>query len=373
MKKVLAVIGTRPEAIKMAPVIKILRERQRTFEIRVCVTGQHRELLDQVIQYLPILVDYDLDIMRKGQNLSQLTAIILNSFHRVLEDFEPQIILIQGDTTTALVGALTGYYNRIKVGHVEAGLRTLHKYAPFPEEINRRLIGVLADYHFAPTERAKQSLLCEGIDEKTVLVTGNTVIDALFLTIEKIRHSPPPIGEIESVITSDRKIVLITGHRRENFGEGFRNICEAIQLLARKFPGIAFIYPVHLNPNVQKPVFEFLGNLDNVHLIPPLVYPAFVRLMNLAYIIITDSGGIQEEAPSLGKPVLVMRNVTERPEAIEAGTTRLVGVDKESIVNEVSRLLVDPGIRNAMSHRGNPYGDGTAAVKIADYLENVLD
>lgn len=370
-RKVLVVIGTRPEIIKMAPVIHELGGRANIFNTRTCLTGQHREMLDQSIEFFNIRADYDLNIMKKGQTLSQLTAAIVKNLNHVLENFEPEIILVQGDTTTAFVAALVGNYHRIQVGHVEAGLRTHNKYAPFPEEMNRCLIGVLADHHFAPTLRAKEALLREGIGESKILVTGNTVVDALFYILEKIRLSPPSLGEIESIISNGRKIVLITGHRRENFGKGFENICMAIQSLAQDFHNFNFVYPVHLNPNVQKPVFGILGNLPNVHLVPPMGYVPFVRLMSKSRIILTDSGGIQEEAPSLGKPVLVMRNVTERPEAIEVGTAVLVGTDKDKIVREASKLLTNTAAREKMSNINNPYGDGKAAIRIVDCLQSL--
>ncbi len=367
MKKILVVVGTRPEVIKMAPVINLLNERTENFDTKVCLTGQHRELLDQVLDVFNFTVDYNLNVMKKGQSLFHITAAVLDKLYDVLIDFKPHMILVQGDTTTAFVGALAGYYHGVEVGHVEAGLRTYNKYAPFPEEMNRRLVGMLADHHFAPTERAKQALLHEGVDPVNILVTGNTVVDALSIILKRNQHSPPDLGEMESLISNGRKMVLITGHRRENFGKGFKNICEAIQSLAQEFSDINFIYPVHLNPNVQKPVFELLGSLNNVHLIPPLGYIPFVRLMSMAKLVITDSGGIQEEAPSLGKPVLVMRDVTERPEAVESGMAFLVGTDKTKIVREASRLLTDTTDWSTM--KNNPYGDGKAAIRIVEYLE----
>jgi UDP-N-acetylglucosamine 2-epimerase (non-hydrolysing) len=370
-KKVLVVVGTRPEIIKMAPVIHNLVEREDTFNTKVCLTGQHREMLYQSIEFFDINVDYNLNVMRKGQTLSQLTAALVKNLTDVLEDFKPHIILVQGDTTSAFVGALVGNYHRIQVGHVEAGLRTYNKNAPFPEETNRCLITVLTDRHFAPTLRAKQALITEGVDESKVIVSGNTVVDALFQTIEKIKVSPPLLGEIEPIVSNGHTIVLITGHRRENFGKGFENICMAVQSLAEDFRNCNFIYPVHLNPKVQRPVFKILGDVPNVHLVPPMGYVPFVRLMSASHMILTDSGGIQEEAPSLGKPVLVMRDATERPEAIEAGTAILVGVDKHKIVREASRLLTDDAAWEAMSKVNNPYGDGKAAVRIVDCLESL--
>ena len=329
-------------------------------------------MVDQSIEFLNINADYDLNIMTKDQTLSELTAVIVKKLCDVLEDFRPHIVLVQGDTTTAFVSALVGNYYRVQVGHIEAGLRTYDKHAPFPEELNRCLVGVLADYHFAPTVRAKQALLREGIDESKILVTGNTVVDAILHILEKIKLSPPSLGELESIVSNGRRNVLITGHRRENFGKGFESICMAIRLLAQEFDDFNFIYPVHLNPNVQRPVFNILGNLPNVHLVSPIGYAPFVRLMSLSHIILTDSGGIQEEAPSLGKPVLVMRDVTERPEATEAGTAILVGADKDRIVREASNLLTDTAALNRMGKINNPYGDGRAARRIADYLERLL-
>lgn len=368
MKKVLVIIGTRPEAIKMAPVIRALRERPEVFQSAVCVTGQHRQLLDQVITHFNFRVDYDLNLMRKDQRLSDLTSAIMSGIQEILDTVRPDCLLVQGDTTTAFVGALAGYYNHIQVGHVEAGLRTYNKLAPFPEEINRRLVGTLADHHFAPTQRARLALLAEGIDEARILVTGNTVVDALLQSLERIEALPPSMGNLEPLLTNGSKIVLITGHRRENFGEGFRNMCEAIRMLSEDFKDFSFVYPVHLNPNVQKPVHQLLGKLVNVHLVPPLEYARFVRLMSKAYLVLTDSGGIQEEAPTFGKPVLVMREVTERPEGVEAGAALLVGTDKRRILTEAAKLMTDTKAYQSMSQAKNPYGDGNAAARIVDYL-----
>ncbi len=368
MKRILVIVGTRPEVIKMAPVIKALRSQPDIFETKVCSTGQHAEMLYHTIEYFDIKLDYDLKLMKEGQTLSQLTAALVKHLPVVFEDFHPHIILIQGDTTSAFVGGLVSYYQQIQIGHIEAGLRTENKYAPFPEEMNRRLVGILSDHHFAPTQRAKQALLHEGVEESQIIVTGNTVIDALFYILKKIEKSPPSLGHLDPIIANGQKIILITGHRRENFGEGFKNICEAIRTLAQELNDIVLIYPVHLNPNVQKPVYKILGKLPNVYLVPPMGYVPFVRLMNAAYIVLTDSGGIQEEAPSLGKPVLVMREVTERQEAVEAGTALLVGADKSKIVYEASRLSTDKAAWNAMSKINNPFGDGKAASRIVDYL-----
>lgn len=373
MKNVLVILGTRPEAIKLAPVIHELNKFPEQFKTAVCATGQHSEMLYQAIQHFELTLEYDLKLMKKGQTLSELTAALISKLPKVLEVFCPDIILVQGDTTTAFVGALTGYYYQVEIGHVEAGLRTNNKFAPFPEEMNRRLTGKLTDHHFAPTQKAKESLLNEGVDQSNILITGNTVIDALFYTLKKNKKSLPSLGKLESVLANGHKKVLITGHRRENFGEGFFNICQAIQDLAQRFDNVDFIYPVHLNPNVQEPVYNILENKKNIHLIPPVGYTPFVRLMNEAHIILTDSGGIQEEAPSLGKPVLVMRDVTERPEAVEAGTSILVGTDKNKIFNEASKLLTDTDAWSAMSHIDNPFGDGKASQRIVDYLDKNQD
>ena len=325
-EKVLFVFGTRPEAIKMIPVIKAF-QKQEEVASKVCVTAQHRELLDQVLSFFEVKPDYDLDLMTKGQTLSGLTSRILDSFQRVIDDFEPDYIYVHGDTTTSFVAALTAFYNSIKVCHVEAGLRTFNKWSPYPEEINRQLTGRITDYHFAPTQASAMNLINEGVFEKDIVVTGNTVIDALHLGLEKVRlNKTDQIRVLEEIIDDEKKLVLVTGHRRENFGDGFLSICEALKDIAQD-KNIQVIYPVHLNPNVQKPVYEILDGLDNVHLLPPMPYEAFIWLMDKSYLIITDSGGVQEEAPSLGKPVLVMRDTTERPEAVEAGTVILVGTD----------------------------------------------
>ena len=363
-------MGTRPEAIKLAPVIHALKKNPHIAETKVCLTGQHREMLYQAVDHFEIVPDYDLKVMKNDQTLFELTASLISGLDRVLEDLKPDMILVQGDTTTAFVGGLAGYYKKIRVGHVEAGLRTANKFSPFPEEMNRRLAGVLADYHFAPTKRAKEALLKEGVRESDIVVTGNTVIDALLFTMNKIEKNPPVIDGLEEVLDSGRKIVLITGHRRENFGQGFKDICGAIQTLALKLKDAAFIYPVHLNPNVQGPVYAMLSQLPNVYLVPPLGYVPFIRLMAAAYIILTDSGGIQEEAPSLGKPVLVMRDITEREEAIDAGTAVLVGTDKEKIVRESVRLMTDRAAWETMSRIKNPFGDGRSAHRIVQYIEN---
>jgi len=364
-------MGTRPEVIKLAPVYHALKEKEQIVETSVCLTGQHQEMLYQAIEHFEIAPDYDLKLMKDDQTLFELTSSLISSLARVLEDYKPDLILVQGDTTTAFVSGLAGYYKQIQVGHVEAGLRTANKFSPFPEEMNRRLVGVLADHHFAPTERAKEALLKEGVPESTIIVTGNTVIDALLFTLKKVEEKPPVIEGLEEVLGSGRKIILITGHRRENFGEGFANICEAIRTLAMELRDVSFIYPVHLNPNVQKPVYSMLEELPNVFLVPPLSYMQFVRLMSAAHIIITDSGGVQEEAPSLGKPVLVMRETTERQEAVEAGTAILVGTDKDKIVGEAVRLMTDRDAWEIMSKIKNPFGDGKSAKRIVEYIEKM--
>ena len=374
--KILIVFGTRPEAIKMAPLVKEL-EKIKEFESRVCVTAQHREMLDQVLEIFDIKPDYDLNIMKPNQDLYDITSNILLGMKDVLNDFKPNLVLVHGDTTTTFATTLASFYQKIDVGHIEAGLRTGNIYSPWPEEANRKLTGVLAKYHFAPTLTAKENLLKENIKEKNIIITGNTVIDALFLALGKIKKNKKLQQEIFkkfsfplSVI--DSKFILITGHRRENFGNGFINICESIRELAIKYPEINFIYPVHLNPNVQKPVNKILSNVSNIYLIEPLNYLPFVYLMSKSYLILTDSGGIQEEAPSLGKPVLVMRDTTERPEAVEAGTVKLVGTDKEKIINEVSKLIEKKEEYKKMSQAYNPYGDGKSSKKIINFLKEKL-
>jgi len=368
LKKVLVVIGTRPEAIKLAPVIHALKQKPEDFDARVCLTGQHREMLYQALSNFDISFDYDLKLMKPGQTLSQITASIVEALQTIVEELQPDIILVQGDTTTAFIGGLVGFYNKVKIGHVEAGLRTDDKYAPFPEEMNRRLVSCMADFHFAPTEMARKALLNDGIDSESIIVTGNTVIDALFFTLNNENKDLSEIDSIKAVLDSGKQLLLITGHRRENFGEGFLNICRAIKQIAVNFPDLNLIYPVHLNPNVQEPVYELLADLSNVFLINPVSYVPFVKLLDSAHIVLTDSGGVQEEAPSLGKPVLVMRDVTERQEAVEAGTAILVGTDKEKIVSEVTRLLTNRDDWEKMSNTKNPFGDGKAAGRIVGYL-----
>jgi len=366
MKKVSFIFGTRPEAIKLCPLVLAFREEAR-FETHVCVTAQHREMLDQVLEVFDIVPDVDLSLMQTNQPLSKLTGRSIIAIDRFLSSYEPDIVLVQGDTTTVLCAALASFYQQIPVGHVEAGLRTWNRFAPYPEEINRVLTTHLAQYHFAPTAWARANLLKENVRPDRIYVTGNTVIDALYIALEKIKVGTPKIRDLPQDITdsgSQRRIVLITGHRRESFAEGLRNICIAIKSLAERFMDIAFVYPVHLNPNVRKPVFEVLEGLQNVYLLDPLAYLPFVALMKKATLILTDSGGIQEEAPSLGKPVLVMRDVTERPEGVEAGTVKLVGTDVEQIVNGAAELLTDRGAYDAMAQATNPYGDGHACRRI---------
>ena len=374
MKKVLIVFGTRPEAIKMAPLVKAFESYRDSFDTKVCVTAQHREMLDQVLEMFEIVPNYDLNIMKAGQDLYDVTSNVLLGMRGVLEDFTPDVVLVHGDTTTTSITSLASFYQKIAVGHVEAGLRTGNIYSPWPEEANRQVVGVLADYHFAPTITSQDNLLKENKNPKNIIVTGNTVIDALFLALEKIEKNPLLKSKIKSTFSNlkfdieSSKIVLVTGHRRENFGEGFINICKALKKLALDNPSIDIVYPVHLNPNVQKPVKKLLSDISNVHLIEPLQYESFIYLMNKSYFIITDSGGVQEEAPALGKPVLVMRDTTERPEAVDAGTVKLVGTDANRIVKEAQKLLDDENIYKEMSFAHNPYGDGTACEKIIEFL-----
>lgn len=371
---VMTIFGTRPEAIKMAPVVRELQRRPDLFRSLVCVTAQHRQMLDQVLDLFDLRPDFDLDIMKPGQDLYDVTANVLLGMRNVLREVRPDIILVHGDTTTTMAAALAGYYARIPVGHVEAGLRTHNKFAPFPEEINRQVAGVVCDLHFAPTEQARANLLREGVADSAIVVTGNTVVDALLSIVGRIGRDDKLTREMEarfSFLNPSRRLVLVTGHRRENFGEGFENICRALVELARRHDDVEILYPVHLNPNVQEPVKRILGGegAANIHLIDPLDYLPFVYAMNRAHLIITDSGGVQEEAPSLGKPVLVMRETTERPEAVAAGTVRLVGTDFDRIVAEATLLLSDAEAYGAMSRAHNPYGDGRAAGRIAAALE----
>lgn len=368
--KTLCVFGTRPEAIKMAPLVQALGADER-FESRVCVTGQHREMLDQVLDLFEITPDHDLNIMQPGQDLTDVTCAILGGLREILSEEKPDIVLVHGDTATTFATSLAAYYQQIPVGHVEAGLRTGNLYSPWPEEANRKLTGALAKLHFAPTETSKNNLLAEGVKETNVIVTGNTVIDALLEVVEKLDHDHALQETMQaefSFLRPEARLVLITGHRRESFGGGFERICEAIAQVAKENPDVDLLYPVHLNPNVREPVHRLLDKLDNVHLIEPTDYLPFVYLMNRSSIILTDSGGIQEEAPSLGKPVLVMRDTTERPEAVDAGTVKLVGTDVAKIVMELSELLNSEAAYREMSFAHNPYGDGKACSRILDAL-----
>ncbi len=390
MKRVLLVFGTRPEAIKMCPLVKQLQSNPGDFETIVCVTAQHREMLDQVLKLFHVVPDYDLDIMKQGQDLYDITTRVLIGLRDVMKDTNPDIVLVHGDTATSMVAALAAFYQQIPVGHVEAGLRTHNIYSPWPEEMNRQITTRLTTIHFAPTQLSKENLLKENVDESKVFVVGNTVIDALHIVLKQINEQDTIQQQIKllleqegisSQLLSDwnfltRRLVLITGHRRENFGEGFIHICKAIRSLAERYPNVDFVYPMHLNPNVRKPIAEVFGDnykkkYPNIYLIEPLEYLPFVYLMNHANIVLTDSGGIQEEAPGLGKPVLVMRDTTERPEAVKAGTVMLVGKEYERIVSEVSRLLDDKSIYIQMSQSVNPYGDGLSSIRIVDILKKM--
>ena len=370
MKKVLTVFGTRPEAIKMAPLVLAL-EQDKRFDAKVCVTAQHREMLDQVLSLFDISPDFDLNIMKPGQSLNQVTARILTEIKPVLVSFKPDIVLVHGDTATTFATSLAAYYEQIAVGHVEAGLRTGDIYSPWPEEANRKLTGALTHYHFAPTETSANNLRKENIDPTLIHITGNTVIDALLLSIDKLDNDQQlsqAITEQFPFLESSKKMVLVTGHRRESFGGGFERICEALRAIATAHEDVQIVYPVHLNPNVREPVNRLLADVSNIHLIEPLQYLPFIYLMNRSYLILTDSGGIQEEAPSLGKPVLVMRDTTERPEAVEAGTVKLVGTDVQTIVSTVESLLLDKKLYDDMSFAHNPYGDGKACERICEIL-----
>jgi len=373
MVKILAVFGTRPEAIKMAPVVRALGDN---FDVKICVTAQHRQMLDQVLELFEITPDYDLDIMQPGQDLFDITSNVLLGVKKVLQVEKPGIVLVHGDTTTSMATAMAAFYLQIPIGHVEAGLRTYDINSPFPEEFNRQITSRIANFHFAPTKIARQNLLDEKIGGSQIFVTGNTVIDALFSMVEKAR-----IIDFSDIIlkrmpflkqekNDTPRIILVTGHRRENFGLGFEEICYALRMIANENPNIQIIYPVHLNPNVREPVNRILSNLNNIHLVEPMEYLTFIKLMDLSYLVLTDSGGIQEEAPSLGKPVLVMRDTTERPEALEAGTVKLVGTNKNEIVKMVDRLLTDSDLYMQMSKAHNPYGDGKAGSIICDILIN---
>ena len=382
MKKIMLVFGTRPEAIKMAPLVKEFQKHPGEFRTTVCVTGQHREMLDQVLQIFDIRPDYDLNIMKQGQDLYDVTARVLTGMRDVLKEAAPDVVLVHGDTTTSTAAALAAFYQQIPVGHVEAGLRTYNIYSPWPEEMNRQLTGRIATYHFAPTPLSKSNLLKENVSEDMITVTGNTVIDALYWVVGRIKSDRQLDSELEALLkgagydvgrlAGGKRLVLITGHRRENFGDGFISMCTAIKDLTQKYPDVDFVYPMHLNPNVRKPIHEVFGedltNLGNMFFIEPLEYLSFVYLMEKSAIVLTDSGGIQEEAPGLGKPVLVMRDTTERPEALDAGTVKLVGTDYDKIVNSVSELLDDRKAYERMSKAVNPYGDGLACGRIVEKL-----
>lgn len=371
MIKNLLIFGTRPEAIKMAPLVKEFQKHANHFDTKVCITAQHREMLDQVLDFFDIVPDYDLNLMRPGQNLYQLTAEIIVALKPILEEFQPDYVYVHGDTTTTMASSVASFYGGAKVCHVEAGLRTFNKLAPFPEEVNRCITGVVADLHFAPTETSKQNLLSENKNQDTVYVTGNTVIDALEFSVQKVSQQDyvdNEIVQLKQVVDTSKRLLLVTGHRRENHGEKFVAICEALKAIAVNHKDVQIIYPVHLNPKVQEPVYAILGDVPNVVLIDPLSYPAFVWLMNQSFLIITDSGGVQEEAPSLGKPVLVMRETTERPEAVKAGTVLLVGTDKEKIYQEATKLLTNKKEYELMGKLHNPYGDGKACKRIVEQI-----
>lgn len=374
MKKILLVFGTRPEAIKMAPLVKAFQKDTEHFETKVCVTAQHRQMLDQVLEVFDIVPEYDLNIMAPNQDLYDITAKVLLGLREVLKDFCPDTVLVHGDTTTSMAASLAAFYQQIPVGHIEAGLRTYDMLSPWPEEMNRQVTDRICTYYFAPTEQSKQNLLLENIEEKKIFITGNTVIDALLMAVDMIAEKPGMKAQIEKELcekgyaVGERDYILVTGHRRENFGEGFLHICKAIKELASLHPEMDIVYPVHLNPNVQKPVYELLSGLSNVYLISPLDYLPFIYAMQHATLLLTDSGGVQEEAPSLGKPVLVMRNTTERPEAVEAGTVKLIGTDAEAIVGNVTDLLQNKALYKKMSETHNPYGDGLACERIMEAL-----
>ena len=396
--KLLIVFGTRPEAVKMAPLVKEFQKYPEKFDTKVCVTGQHRQMLDQVLEVFDIRPDYDLNIMAPNQDLYDITSKVLVGMRDVLKEFQPSVVFVHGDTTTSMATSLAAFYQRIRIAHVEAGLRTYNLYSPWPEEMNRQVTDRLCDYCFAPTETSRNNLLQEKIDASKIFVTGNTVIDALLWVLNKIENDPHlqqnlqqllekagyPIHKHSNsnsqlptlnsqLLTLNSQLLLVTGHRRENFGEGFLNICKALKTIARAHPDIDIVYPVHLNPNVQKPVYELLANIPNIYLIAPVDYLPFVYLMQHAYLILTDSGGVQEEAPSLGKPVLVMRNTTERPEAVEAGTVKLVGTDAEAIIANVNLLLNDPSVYDRMTQAHNPYGDGRACERIVKVFSDSIE
>lgn len=373
-KKNLIIFGTRPEAIKMAPLVKEFLKNSNTFETKVCITAQHREMLDQVLSFFEITPDFDLDLMKPNQNLYTLTADIITSLKPVLEEFKPDYVYVHGDTTTTMAASIAAFYSGAKVCHIEAGLRTFNKRSPFPEEINRSIAGSISDYHFAPTVTSEQNLLNENINSSSILVTGNTVIDALHYSSKKVtsdNYTDDEVDVLKTLVDNTKRLILVTGHRRENHGQGFINICSALKQIALENPDVQIIYPVHLNPKVQKPVYELLEGLDNIKLIAPLSYPSFVWLMSQSFLIITDSGGVQEEAPSLGKPVIVMRDTTERPEAVEAGTVILVGTDTNKIIAETNTLLKDKTAYLKMSTLHNPYGDGLSSKRVVEFISKL--
>lgn len=372
MQKVLLVFGTRPEAIKMAPLALQLQQDLNNFETKVCVTGQHRQMLDQVLELFQLKPDFDLNLMKPGQTLSDITSGVLKGLEQVFEQWKPDVVLVHGDTATTFAASLAAYYHKIAIGHVEAGLRTGDIYSPWPEEANRKLTGALTNYHFAPTQSSYNNLIKENIDPNNIIITGNTVIDALLTVKYKVENDQKIIADFEqkfNFLDKNKKMILVTGHRRENFGQGFLNICKALANIAQQYPDVQIVYPVHLNPNVQQPVNELLAGITNIHLISPQDYLPFVYLMNRSYLILTDSGGIQEEAPSLGKPVLVMRDTTERPEAVEAGTVKLVGTDAAVIEKSVTDLLENTELYKQMAEAHNPYGDGTSCKQIIEFLK----
>ena len=375
MKKISIIFGTRPEAIKLCPLILAMKEHT-DFEPHVCVTAQHREMLDQVMEVFGVVPDVDFALMEPNQTLAGLTSKAIAKIDAYLSKYQPDMVIVQGDTTTVFCAAMAAFYRQIPIGHVEAGLRTWNKFSPFPEEINRVLTTRIADLHFAPTKISRDNLLKEGLDDRNIFVTGNTVIDALYIAVDKVKKEPPLVPGLPEYLMDglqEKPLVLITGHRRENFGRGFIDMCRAIATLAERFNDTVFVYPVHLNPNVREPVFRLLSNINNIYLIDPLSYLPFVALMNRAKLLLTDSGGVQEEAPSLGKPVLVMRDTTERPEAVDAGTVKLVGTDRMKIIDNVSTLLTDEKAYNAMAKAVNPYGDGKASRRILNACAQFLN
>lgn len=377
-KKIMLVFGTRPEAIKMAPLVHALKAEGDKFQIKICITSQHREMLDQVLKIFEIKPDINLDLMKQDQNLSNLMSLILNEMQNIFSKYQPDVVLVHGDTTTTLATSIAAFYKSIPVGHVEAGLRTYNVKAPFPEEFNRQITSKISKWHFAPTILSQRNLLSEGVDKSFVTVTGNTVIDALHWVLKRINQDDKRRKNLENILNTNLsfdwktvKFILITAHRRENFGEGFLQICSAIKKLASKYPNVHFVYPVHLNPNVNKPVYRILNGFNNIHLTKPLEYEVFIYLLKYSYIVLTDSGGIQEEAPSLGKPVLVMRDVTERPEAVKAGTVKIVGSNSQRIIEGLSLLLDNKKHYQKMSRAHNPYGDGLASKRIVDVLRSI--